>query len=62
MRETPEGIGKEGVVVVGTNLEIAGESHRQSPHPDETDVAADTEHFDYTSISSIWNPIASMWP
>ena len=39
-----------------------------SPHPDgvsvsyENDVDADTEHFDFTSISSLWNPIAAMWP
>ena len=28
----------------------------------ENDVDADTEHFDFTSISSLWNPIAAMWP
>ena len=39
-----------------------------SPHPDnvsvsyDTNASADTEHFDFTSISSEWHPIASIWP
>ena len=38
-----------------------------SPHPNDNvsisyEVNAETEHFDFTKISSEWHPIASIWP
>jgi len=38
-----------------------------SPHHNDNvsvsyDINGDREHLDFTSISSIWDPIAAMWP